>query len=302
METARITISWRTILCVLATSACFGIPQAMAATDAECRDILMQALHAKDPNTRKQAVVALSLVAGRLMTPLKGMLQDSDIEVRLATVVSISEAAGPQAITALRDALNDDVPEVRFAAARALWERRDTAGKEALLSMLDGQSETSSSFFSKQKHDMLHRVHSPRGLFQLLVEKGAGFVPVPFVGFGVASVQALLNDPSASGRAAVALMLAKEKDRGSLDALRHALGDSDWSVRAAAIHALAERKDVRLKTELPPLLDDDNQAVRLRAAAAYLRLGNKTAVRRDDAPRERAALADQLSVQGSTVH
>src|SRR5581483_6392682 len=123
---------------------------------------------------------------------------DKDVQVRLATVASLSEAAAPAAITALREALNDEVPEVRFAAAKALWERRDVAGKEALLAVLEGQSDTSSGFFSKQKHDMLHMVHSPRGLFRFAMERGIGFVPVPFVGFGVTSMQAIMDDPSAS--------------------------------------------------------------------------------------------------------
>jgi hypothetical protein len=38
------------------------------------------------------------------------------------------------------------------------------------------------------------------------------------------------------------------------------------------VHALALRRDPRLKTALEPLIVDENQAVRLRAAAAYLRV------------------------------
>ena len=85
-------------------------------------------------------------------------------------------------------------------------------------------------------------------------------------------MQALLSDPGISGRATAALMLAHETDQATLDALRDALNDKDWSVRAAAVHALALRRDPRLKTALEPLLADENQAVRLRAAAGDLRL------------------------------
>jgi HEAT repeat protein len=85
-------------------------------------------------------------------------------------------------------------------------------------------------------------------------------------------MQQLLSDPEVSGRATAALMLAHERDRATLDALRGALTDKDWSVRAAAVHALALRGDARMKNDLLPLLDDDHQAVRLRAAAAYLRV------------------------------
>src|SRR5450759_2784342 len=68
-----------------------------AATDAQCRDILRQALEAKNPDTRKQAVVALSLVPAQFLSPLKAMLQDKDVEVRLATVASLTEVKSRQA-------------------------------------------------------------------------------------------------------------------------------------------------------------------------------------------------------------
>jgi len=57
-----------------------------------------------------------------------------------------------------------------------------------------------------------------------------------------------------------------------MPALRDALHDKNWTVRAAAVHAIAIRDDPTLKKELVPLLDDDKEGVRLRVAAAYLRL------------------------------
>jgi HEAT repeat protein len=98
-----------------------------------------------------------------------------------------------------------------------------------------------------------------------------GFVPVPYLGLGVASMLALLNDPGVTGRATAALLLAEDTNPATLDPLREGLHDKEWSVRAAAVHALSLRNDPRLKSELPPLFDDDNQAVRLRAAAGYLK-------------------------------
>ena len=260
---------WALLLSVL----CVG--RLTAATDAQCRDILQQALDAKNADTRVQAVVALSLVAAQFVSPLIAMLQDKDVEVRLATVVSLTEVKNQRAVAALRAALNDEVPEVSFAAAKALWSVHDPAGKRALLGVLAGDSQTSSRFFSKQKRDALRMIHSPRGMLLFAMSRGIGFVPVPYLGLGVASMQALLTDSGISGRAAAALMLATETDQATLEALRDALSDADWSVRAAAVHALALRRDPRLTANLAPLLEDQNEAVRLRAAAAYLRLASQ---------------------------
>jgi HEAT repeat protein len=242
-----------------------------AATDAQCREILRQALEAKNPDTRKQAVVALSLVATQFLLPLTAMSQDKDVEVRLAAVMSLTEVTSKQAVAALRVALNDEVPEVSFAAAKALWGLRDPAGKQAMLTILAGDSQSASKIFSKQKRDALRIIRSPHMLLFASLKQGIGFVPVPYLGLGVASMQALLTDPQVSGRAAAALMLATEKDQATLEALRDALGDTDWSVRAAAVHSLALRGDPRLRTDVAPLLDDQNEGVKLRAAAAYLR-------------------------------
>jgi HEAT repeat protein len=236
--------------------------------------MLRQALENKNPDTRKQAVVALSLAATRdsAYAKLEGMLKDKDVEVRLAAVASLAEVKTPGALAALRQTLNDEVPEVSFSAAKALWALHDPAGEQALLAVLSRQSKTSSSYFTKQKRDAMRMVHTPRVLFMFAARTGAGFAPVPGLGQGIGSMQALLTDPGVSGRAAAALLLGKDKSQVTLDALKDALLDLDWSVRAAAVHSLALRDDPNLKPDLEPLLDDGKEAVRLRAAAGILRL------------------------------
>jgi HEAT repeat protein len=85
-------------------------------------------------------------------------------------------------------------------------------------------------------------------------------------------MQQILTDPSVSGRATAALLLGKDKDKATLDALKDALSDKDFRVRAAAVHAIALRNDPTLRADLEPLINDDKEEVRLRAAAALLRL------------------------------
>src|SRR4051794_36554877 len=78
--------------------------------------------------------------------------------------------------------------------------------------------------------------------------------------------------PGASARASVVLILENEKDAETRNAIRAALSDKEWSVRAAAVHALAIRNDPAMKEDFVPLFDDKKDAVRSRAAAGYVRL------------------------------
>ena len=115
-------------------------------------------------------------------------------------------------------------------------------------------------------------MHTPRTTFLFAVQHGVGFIPVPGLGLGVASMQGILASSGVPGRALAALLLGADRDPATLEALRDALADKDSSVRAAAVHSISLRNDPALKKELEPLLQDDNEPVRLRAAAGCLRL------------------------------
>jgi HEAT repeat protein len=220
--------------------------------------------------------MALSLVSsqGPLFDRLEQMLQDKDAEVRQAAISSLAEVKTKSATAALHKALEDPIPEVSFAAAKALWSRNDPVGRTALLAVLNGESKTSSNFLSKQKRDALRMMHTPRTTFLFALRQGVGFAPVPGLGEGIASMQGILTDSGISGRASAALLLAADKDPATLEALTDALYDNNASVRAAAVHSLSLRNDPSLKAKLEPLLRDDKEPVRLRAAAGYLRLSS----------------------------
>lgn len=242
--------------------------------EEHARDIITKALQDKNPDTRRLAAVALSLGGPRepFLSELEELLNDKDVEVCLATVASLSDLKGERTIRLLHKALNHDVPEVSFAAAKALFALNDPTGKEVLLSVLAKETKTSSGFLTKQKRDALRMVHTPKTLFIFAFKEGIGFVPLPGFGEGISSMQAILSDPGVSGRATAALLLGKEKDNTTLEALRDAAGDKDASVRAAAVHSLALRNNPALQPDLVPMLEDRSESVRLRAAVGYLRL------------------------------
>ena len=249
-------------------------PGGWAATDAQCNEILRRGLGAKNPETRQQAVAALSLATGRgpLFDQLERMLQDKDVQVRQAVVASLADVKSERATAALHKALEDAVPEVSFTAAKALWARHDPVGRTALLAILEKESKSSSSFFSKQKREGLRMMHTPRTTFLFAAEQGAGLVPLPGMSEGAASMRGILASSGVPGRAAAALLLGADKDPATIEALRDAITDKDASVRAAAVHSISLRNDPALKKELVPLLTDGTESVRLRAAAGYLRL------------------------------
>jgi HEAT repeat protein len=239
-----------------------------------CQDILDAALKDKNPDTRKQAAIALSLVGSIEPYPseLESLLDDKDVEVRLAAIASLTDVKNDRTVPALHKALNDEVPEVSFAAARSLFAMNDPDGKKALLAIVSGESKADSGYFAKQKRDALRMVHTPKTMFLFAVKTGASIAPVPGLGAGVSSMQALLSDPAVSGRATAVLLLEKDKDPQTLSAQKEALDAKEWSVRAAGVHALVLRDNPAFQSDILPLLDDKNDAVKLRVAAGYVRL------------------------------
>jgi HEAT repeat protein len=278
----------RTFLIVSVFSLGFGlgqVPKAQPPAAGDYRDqaetLLNTSLKDKNPDTRKQAVQSLGLVSesGPRLTQLEAMLDDKDVEVRLATITSLVDLKSDRTVPALKRALGSEVPEVSFSAAKALWTLNDPAGREALVSVLSGETKASSGFLTRKKRDALRMLRTPKTMFLFVLTTGASVAPVPGLGAGVSSVQGILSDPSVSGRATAALLLSTDKSPEVVQALRNALTDSEWSVRAAAAHAIAVRNDPALKTDLVPLLEDKKEAVRLRAAAGYLRLDTIRAAR-----------------------
>ena len=176
---------YRFLLAAVAAVAYCQAPTAPVAV--ESRTILERALKDKNPDTRKEAVVALSLAGTGepYASLLKSMLDDKDVEVRLAVVASLVDLKGKSSSIALHQALKDEVPEVSFAAAKALWALDDPAGKEALLAVLAQETKAKSGFFTKQKRDAMRLMHTPKPMFILMLKSGAGFAPVPGLGAGI---------------------------------------------------------------------------------------------------------------------
>ena len=114
-------------------TAVSAAPADAPANETHARDVIEKALHDKNPDSRKQAAVALSLGGARepFVSMLQSLVDDKDVETRLAAVSSLAEFKTPQTTATLRKMLEDDVPEVSFAAAKALFTENDPEGKQA---------------------------------------------------------------------------------------------------------------------------------------------------------------------------
>lgn len=65
-----------------------------------------------------------------------------------------------------------------------------------------------------------------------------------------------------------------DPDPRTTEALKTAVADKSWVVRAAAIDGLGKRNNPSVIPALEPALDDGREAVRYAAAAAIIRLND----------------------------
>lgn len=238
------------------------------------RKTLTEAAHSKEGDQRREAALALSLVPAKdpVVSLIDDMLTDNDYQVRVAAVDTLGELNDKSRLPLLRSALSDDVPEVAFAAAKALYTVKDPAGVQALESIYQGERKGRSSFFKKGIRDSMRRLKTPRSAFLFTVENGLGFVPVPGLGAGYNALLGVLADAEFSARAVSLLTVCTIKSKTCDDMLSSAFEDEDWTVRAAAVHIVAAKNIGAMKPNLAELIGDKKNKVRLRAAAGYLRM------------------------------
>jgi len=264
-------------LCVLAS---LGSLAASQDSGGGARAMLAQAAAGKNPDTRVLAAEAMSLLPQNdpLLGPdgaLGKLLADHDVSVRIAAIAALADSAGPapgrDVLGQLEAMLDDPVPEVDYTAAKSLDALHDPAGTEFLLAVVSGDSKATSSFLASHKRSALRMLQTPGKLLTTAAIDSAEILAPGPVGLGVGSLHGILKD-NASPRAATLLLLNKGNDAALPTVVGHALTDKDSSVRAAAVHVVATHPLPELVGALKPLLDDKSDAVRLRAAAALLRL------------------------------
>jgi HEAT repeat protein len=227
----------------------------------------------KSQNDRIQALAALGTMGAdpRAEHIIGDAIVGKDMDVRTAAILAADKSRDPQLITRLRAALDDPDPQVAYAAATTLWKMHDSSGEDLLLAVAAGDTHDKLSMIKAQKHKAAKDMHSPGTLARIGIVEGSGFFLGPF-GFGVKAIDYIHKNGGDPGRAAAVDMLAEEHTETVHEALVYALTDKDLAVRAAAAKALGDWPGDATAEKLRPLFDDDKLAVRLTAAAAYIRV------------------------------
>ena len=248
-------------------NCCKPVPPPVAAWDVLRAEILSQ-----KKTHRTDAIAALAVIGSRpdVLHLLEGALRDKQSIVRKTAAIALGDMQAETAKPGLRALLDDESPDVGFAAANALWKMGDRSGREIFIATLTGERKGDGLVKSSLKSNFA-KYSDPKTVAMTGVKEAAGAFlgPLPM---GITIAQELMKDHGASARAACAALLAKDPSPDAVEQLTQALADKNWAVRAAAAQALAISPGKVSPQVFEPLLLDDNKSVREIAAAGIIRL------------------------------
>jgi HEAT repeat protein len=239
--------------------------------------ILRDATSDSSTDKRVKATQSLGLVSGNAEAERMALkaLQDEKANLRSAGATALGSMGALQARKPLEAALQDDDPAVVLAAAAALLLLKDEAGYGIYYEILTGERKANKGFVKGQ----LSTLKDKKRLAEIGLDEGIGFIPFAGIPYGV--LKAVLKDDTSGVRAAAAARkLAEDPDPGTREALEGALKDKNWVIRAAALEALSQRGDAASVSKVIPLMDDEKEDVKYRAAACALHLVERSTKRK----------------------
>ena len=242
-------------------------------------DTLSKGVEHADIDHRKKALAALGTIgpSSRAVKIAEQGLRDKDTFVRQSAATALGDMGSPEAIPALKAAL-DDGPEVSFTAAKALWKLGDSSSAhEILWQVLAGERKDTPGFMKTALREAKHKLR-PEELALMGAREAAGIFGPAAIGVDAATeaAKAAKDGKSSPGRVVAAETLAKDPDPYTLTLLEWALDDSSGTVRAAVAKALGERGNRETIAKLVPRLNDEHHAVQYMAAASIIKLELKS--------------------------
>ncbi len=228
---------------------------------------------------RQQGLAALSTLGSPdrdAVQRVVNALHDKDLFVRRVAALALGDMKATSAIDDLKQALDDDSPEVSFAAAKALTQLGDSSGRDVLVEVLAGERKVTPGMITNAMRTAKHKLKHPEGLILMGTTDAAGamFGPASMVIPAVKNT-AELKSKGTPGRAAAVAYLAKDPDNYAIQLLEWALDDDNQFVRLEAAKGLGERGNAASIPKLESMLLDKHNMVRDMAAVSILRILNR---------------------------
>jgi HEAT repeat protein len=257
------------------TSAAVDLPRAaqQSATQLGAQkqawNILVEGAHSSNMDKRANAIQALGLDSGdpAAVQLAEDALGDKEAYVRAAAAKALGALDSAQSIPKLQSLVTDKDISVALAVGHALVQLKSNSGYDVYYSLVVGVRKGRTSPITEEMNQM----KTPSRAVRFAFDQGIGFLP--YGGYGMEALHAWKKRSTAPTRVAAARELAGDPDPRSGQALAKAVSDKDWSVRAAAIEAIAKRGDTTLLVDIVPAMSDKKDVVRYSAAAGVLRLG-----------------------------
>jgi HEAT repeat protein len=247
----------------------FGTSPAFPQTFREkAWEILQAGLSESRTSNRAAAVGALGLLQGdpRAIEAVEKALGDRKPAVRAAAATALGQMGARSSIPLLKEALADRENRVFFAAADSLLVLGDPAGYDLYYEILTGERKSGENWFAEKKKV----ITDTRAVVLLGLGVGIGFAP--YAGYGWMVFRELSKDYGTPVRIRALKKLENDSDSRIGQALMKAAGDKHWTVRVAALSAIARHGDPSLICQITPFMSDKKIAVRYTAAAAVIRL------------------------------
>lgn len=230
----------------------------------------------QNAHDRVQAMAALGTMGNdeRAARLIEEGFTAKDYDVRTAAVLAAGLTKNPKLIEPLQRVLDDDNPQVALAAATTLWKMHDYSGQDLMTAVALGETKGKPGLIKSQKHKAAKDLHSPKTMSLIAINGASGYFLGPF-GVGLKAIEYLDKNSGAAPRAAVIDQLAKQHTDEVHDVLIQDLTDPEPAVRAAAAKGLGRWTDEETEKQMLPMFGDNKLAVRLTAAATYLRALHK---------------------------
>jgi len=233
-------------------------------------EILQKEHHSHSTKERVNAVRALGQLPGNFhaVQLSEQTIADNKPDVRAAAALTLGRLGSRRSILLLKEALKDKNTKVALAASSALVSVGDSSGYAIYRDVPVGKRKSGEGAVEEEKR----LVKDPKAMTLMMVGVAAGFGP--YTGYAWATFAVLSKDYAGPVLVEAAMKLATDRDPETELALVKAAANPNWTVRVAALDALAQQVDPRLIDTIATHLSDKKQAVRCAAAAGIIRMSS----------------------------